>query len=146
MQELFSSFTARWASSGPSGSLRILTRTPSSHKEILDMEIQFFHERVTKSDPKWLIDRIQRMASGEAPFLSATLSLVYDKPLEETFTKRKPFGLGPGGCVEEESLGYPAPPQASTHPTFLHLPPSIILLRLPICKLQLPPVCPFLQL
>jgi len=73
----------------------ILNWSPSSHKEVLDTEIQFFHERVTKNDPKLLIDCIQRMASGEAPFFPTTLSLVYDKLVEKAFTKQSPFGSGP---------------------------------------------------
>jgi len=104
--------------------LHILTPTPSSHKEILDMEIQVFHEKVTEFDPKWLIDRIQRMASGEAPFFPTTLSCVYDELLEKAFAKCIPFGPGPGGCDEGESLIHPAPPQAST-PTSNIPPPPI---------------------
>lgn len=37
------------------------------HKAVLDMEIQFLHERFTEKDPKLLIDHIQQMASGEHP-------------------------------------------------------------------------------
>jgi hypothetical protein len=61
------------------------------------MEIQFFHERFTEKDPKLLIDYVGRMASGEAPFFPTTLSLVYDKLVENAFPKHIPSGLGPGG-------------------------------------------------
>ena len=78
------------------------------------MEMQFLHERVTEKDPKLLIDRIQRMASGDAPFFPTTLSLVYDKLLEKAFEKRTPFGPGPGECTRGEGLIHPAPPHACT--------------------------------
>jgi hypothetical protein len=41
------------------------------------MEIKLFHEFFTGQNPKSLMDHIQRMASGEAPYFPATLSLVY---------------------------------------------------------------------
>jgi hypothetical protein len=56
-----------------------------SHKAVLDMEIQFFHEMITEKDPKLLIDHIERMASGGTPFFPTTLSLVYDKLFEKAF-------------------------------------------------------------
>lgn len=40
------------------------------------MEIKLFHETFTEQNPKPLMDHMQRMASGEAPFFPATLSLV----------------------------------------------------------------------
>ena len=80
------------------------------------MEIQFFHERVTKNDPKLLIDCIKRMTSGEAPFPPAALGLIYDKLIEKAFTKRTLFGPGPGGCTADESQIFTSTPlpQAST--------------------------------
>ena len=80
------------------------------------MEIQFFHERVTEKDPKRLIDSIQRMASGKAPFFPETLSLIFDRLVEKAFTKRTIFGPGPGGCTAGESQNFTPtpPPQAST--------------------------------
>jgi len=93
----------------------ILTRTPSSHKEVLDMEVQAFHERVTEKDPKLLIDHLQRMASGEAPFFSTTLSLVYNKLFETAFPKWTPLRPAPCGSTESNGPIYPTPPpQAST--------------------------------
>jgi len=101
----------------------ILTWTSHSHKEVLDMEIQFFRETVNEMDPKLLIDHIQRMASGEAPFFSTTLSLVYDKVVEQAFTEHTPFGPGPDDCTEGESLVHPTPPQASTPTSNVPPPP-----------------------
>ena len=49
------------------------------------MEIQFFHEMITRRDQKMLIDHIERMASGGTPFFPTTLSLVYDKLFEKAF-------------------------------------------------------------
>jgi len=74
------------------------------------MEIHFLDERATELDPKLLIDHTQRMASGEAPFFPTTLSLVYDKLIEKSFTNRTPFDPGPGGCTKGESLIHPSIP------------------------------------
>ena len=41
------------------------------------MEMKFFHGTFTGQNPELLTDHIRRMASGEAPFFAATLSLVY---------------------------------------------------------------------
>jgi len=84
-QELFSSFTARWAPNVHARSL-FQTQTPSSHKAVLDVEIQFLHEQFTGKYPKSLTDHIQKMVSGEAPFFPATLSLVYDRLVEQGFS------------------------------------------------------------
>ena len=74
------------------------------------MEIQFLHENFTEKDSKLLMDHIQRMGSGEAPFFSTTLSLVYDKLVEKAFPKHTSPGLGLG-C---QSVATPTPPvQAS---------------------------------
>ena len=51
------------------------------------MEIEFLHGNFTEKNPKLLMEHIQRMASGEAPFFSTTLSLVYDKLVERVFTQ-----------------------------------------------------------
>jgi len=90
----------------------VLIWTSSSHKEVLDIEIQFHHKKVVKKDPKLLIDRIRKMGSGEAPFFPATLSLVYDKLVEKAFTKSTPFRPGSSGRTEGQIL--PASSQAST--------------------------------
>jgi len=96
MQELFSSFAARWARNGPSHS-SLSHFCPSSHKEILDMEIQFLHENFTEKDFRSLMDHIQSMASGEAPFFATTLSLVYGGLIRKAFSKHAPLGSGLGG-------------------------------------------------
>ena len=51
----------------------------------MDMEIEFFYGNSADRNPKLLMDHIRRMASGEAPFFSTTLSLVYDKLVENSF-------------------------------------------------------------
>lgn len=58
------------------------------------MEIQFLLEQFTENFPKPLMDHIQIMASGEAPFFPATLSLVYERLVERAFSKCAPFGSG----------------------------------------------------
>ena len=104
----------------------VLTWAPSSHQEVLDMEIQFFHERVTEKDPKLLINHLQRMASGEAPFFPTALSLVFDKLAETVFPKRIPLGPAPGGGTEGEHLIHPTPPpQASTSTSNIPPPPVV---------------------
>jgi len=104
----------------------VLTWAPSSHKEVLDMEIQFFHERVTEKDPKLLINHLQRMASGEAPFFPTALSLVFDKLAETAFQKRTPFGPASGGYTEGERLVRPTPlPKASTSTSNIPPPPVV---------------------
>ena len=77
------------------------------------MEIRVLYEMFTGKDPKSLMDHIQKMASGEAPFYSTTLSLVYDKVVEELFTKRVPPGRGPGELTEGQSATVLTPPQPS---------------------------------
>ena len=79
------------------------------------MEIKFLHEKFTEKDPKLLMNHIQRMASGEAPFFPTTLSLVYGKLVQNAFAKYAPFGFGPGNCTGSQSFIHPSPhPQAST--------------------------------
>jgi DNA-directed RNA polymerase subunit RPC12/RpoP len=78
----------------------------------MDMEIQFLHESFTEKDPKLLMDHIQIMGSGEAPFFSKTLGLVYDKLIEKTFKQPVPSGSGLGKSVEVQIVADPAPPPA----------------------------------
>lgn len=86
--------------------------TPFSHKEIMDMEIEFFYETSTEKDPKLLMKHIQRMASGEAPFFATTLSSVYDKLVEKAFAQPIPSG---SGFVKPINVVAPSfPLQAST--------------------------------
>lgn len=78
------------------------------------MEIQFLHERFTENDHKLLMGHIQRMASGEAPFFPATLSLVYDKLVEKALSKQT---SGP-------DLGRSTGAQSVTTPTLPLQPPT----------------------
>ena len=80
------------------------------------MEIKFLHENFTEKDPKQLMDHIERMGSGKAPFFSKTLGLVYDKLIEKAFPKPPvPSGSGLGKSVEVQVVADPAPPpKAST--------------------------------
>ena len=82
----------------------------------MDMEIKFLHENFTEKDPKQLMDHIERMGSGKAPFFSKTLGLVYDKLIEKAFPKPPvPSGSGLGKSVEVQVVADPAPPpKAST--------------------------------
>jgi len=82
--------------------------TSSSHKEVMDMEIQFLLK-----DSKSLMKHMQRMASGEAPLFSTTLSLVYDRLIEKAFGLSIPSG---SGFVKSIQVYNPAPslPPSST--------------------------------
>jgi len=74
------------------------------------MEIQFLHETFTEKDPKLLIDHIQRMVSGEAPFFPVTLSLVYDRLAEQTFPKNIFPGSGLSGLTKSQNVTTSTPP------------------------------------
>jgi len=76
----------------------------------MDMEIQLLHDHFTEKDPKFLMEHIRRMASGEAPFFATTLSLVYDKLVEKAFARPVPSGFGLGKSAEVESVTDPFPP------------------------------------
>ena len=81
----------------------------------MDIEVQFLHENFTEKDPKLLMEHIQRMASGEAPFFATTLSLVYDKLVERAFARFIPSGSGLGKSTQAQSVASPCPPlQAPT--------------------------------
>ena len=85
-----------------------------SHKPVMDMEIQFLYGNFTQKDSTLLMEHIQRMASGEAPFFATTLSLVYDKLVEKAFAQPAPSGSGLGKSAEVQSVADPCPrPQAS---------------------------------
>jgi hypothetical protein len=96
------------------------------------MEIQFFHERFTEKDPELLVDHIGRMASGEAPFIPATLSLVYDKLVESAFPKHIPSVLDPGSPIPRAPASTSTVASPST-PSSPHL-PQLVLLRLPVAS------------
>ena len=51
------------------------------------MEIEVLYRNFLKNDPKQLMDYIQRVASGEAPFFPTTLSLVFEKLIGTKFPK-----------------------------------------------------------
>ena len=76
----------------------------------MDMEIEFLHRNLTGKDPKLLMEHIQRMASGEAPFFSKTLSLVYDKLVGCAFTRPiiSDPDLGKSPEIESQGIAEPA--------------------------------------
>jgi hypothetical protein len=89
------------------------------------MEIEFLHEKIPMNDPKLLMEHIQRMASGEAPFFATTLSLVHDKLIEKAFAKPVPSGSGLGKSAEVQSVADPRSPlQASTSVPSVPIPTS----------------------
>ena len=75
----------------------------------MDMEIEFLHRSFTEKSPKPLMEHIQRMASGEAPFFSKTLSLVYDKLVEYAPARPVTSGSNFGKSSEIESQGIVEP-------------------------------------
>ena len=77
--------------------------TSFSHQVVTDMEIRFLHENFTEKDPKLLMEHIQRMAAGKAPFFAPTLRLVYKKLIEKSFARPVPSGSGSGKSAEVES-------------------------------------------
>ena len=90
----------------------------------MDMEIEFLHKSFTDKDPKLLVEHIQRMADGEAPFFATTLSLVYDKLVEKAFAQSIPSGSGLGKSVEVRAVVDPCPPfQASPSASSVPLTP-----------------------
>ncbi|KAF9649997.1 hypothetical protein BDM02DRAFT_3268320 [Thelephora ganbajun] len=95
----------------------LFTSFAASHKTIMDMEIQFFHENFTKKNPKLLMDHIRRMGSGQAPFFSATLGLVYDKLVEKKITQSIPSSSTPEKSTDNWSVTDPVPPLQVTSPT-----------------------------
>ena len=107
-QELFTSFAARWVSTSffsfVSSHLDLF-----SHKVVMDTEIQFLHDNFTEKDSKLLMDHIQRMAAGKAPFFATTLSLVYDKLIEKAFAQPVPSGSDFGQSAEVESVADSCP-------------------------------------
>ena len=90
------------------------------------MEIRFFRERFTDKDPEPLMNQIRRMASGEAPFLPTTLSLVYDGLVEDAFTNHASPDSGRCRSTPDQSVATSTPPQRQTlTPTPLRRPVSI---------------------
>lgn len=73
----------------------------------MDMEIEFLHRNFTEKNPKLLMEHIQKMASGQAPFFPTTLSSIYDKLVEKALTT----GFVPGNPTEagNQSIAEPSP-------------------------------------
>ena len=79
------------------------------------MEIQFLHETFAGKEPKLLMDHIRRMGTGEAPFFSTTLSLVFDRLVEKTVALSVPSGSCLGKSTEiQNTVAHTTLPQAST--------------------------------
>ncbi|KAF9650015.1 hypothetical protein BDM02DRAFT_1689789 [Thelephora ganbajun] len=93
----------------------LFTSFAASHKAVMDMEIQFFHENFTEEDPKLLMDHIRRMGSGEVPLFSTTLSLVYDKLVENAFTQPISSSSALEKSTSGQSVTEPAPPLQVTN-------------------------------
>ena len=90
------------------------TWTPS-HTLVMDMEIQFLHETFTGKGPKLLMNHIRRMGTGEVPFFSTTLSLVFDRLVEKASARSVPSGSGSGKSTEiQDTAVHTTLPQAST--------------------------------
>lgn len=58
----------------------------------MDLEIKFLNENSPGENPKLLMDHVQRMVSGEAPFLPATLSRIYGALARKVLAPPIPFG------------------------------------------------------
>ena len=69
----------------------------SSHTAVMEMELKFFRRNSTEQNPRSLVDHIQKMKSGEAPFFPATLGLVYDTLFSKVFPQPVASGSGLGG-------------------------------------------------
>ena len=94
------------------------------------MEIKFFHKTFTEQNPKPLMEHMQRMASGEAPFFPATLSLVIGTLARKVLPRPITSGsrLGKSREVWDQSVAETAPaitPSSSTPNVDPPLSPSI---------------------
>ena len=94
MQELFTSFAARWVFNiqQPLSFIFPHPLISGSHTAVMEMEIEFFRGNFPEQNPKPLTDHIQKMESGEAPFFPATLSLVYGKLLSKALPQPVAYG------------------------------------------------------
>ena len=70
-----------------------------SHTVVMEMEIEFFYKNCRKN-PKLLIDHIQKMKSGDAPFFPTTLGLVYDKLFGDPLPQPAAPGSGLGRSLD----------------------------------------------
>ena len=73
------------------------------------MEIEVLYQNFIKNDPKHLVDYIQRVASGEAPFFPTTLSLVFEKLIGTKLPKSDSEK-----SLEGQNVTTPRPAQASS--------------------------------
>ena len=71
----------------------------------MEMEIEFFHKTSTEKNPRSLMDHIQKMNSGEAPFFPATLGLVYDKLFGDPLPQPIAPSSGLGKSVDTGNQG-----------------------------------------
>lgn len=92
------------------------TWAPFSHQAVADIEIEFLLRNFTEKNPKLLMEHIQKMASGEAPFFSATLSLVYDKLVERVLTQ--PISPGKPTEAGNKSAAEPTSTTQASSPMF----------------------------
>ena len=105
------------------------------------MEIEFLHENLTGKDPKLLMDHIQRMASGEAPFFATTLSSVYSKLIEKAFAQSTPSSSGFVKSIQVHNAVVPSPPiQASTSTPGIPSPFTFSFRSSPTVNIPPPPI------
>jgi hypothetical protein len=77
----------------------------------MDMEVEFLRRDFTEQNLKSLMDHVQRMATGEAAFFPATLSLIYGGLFQKVFPEPATSGSLLGGSPEAggESVARSAP-------------------------------------
>ena len=134
IQELFSSFAARWASKWSAYSL-FLNWTFFSHKPVMEMEIEVLYQTFTNQGPKVLIDHIKSVAAGEVSYFPTTLALVYDRLVGRAIQKhpsssdseKPPKGQKVTTSKAQSSVFDSAPPytsnaSSSTNPTTTRFP------------------------
>jgi hypothetical protein len=99
----------------------IFSLLSSSHKAVMDTEMEFLRRGFTQRNLKSIMDHVQRMAAGEAAFFPATLSLIYgelfQKALSEPATSGSLLGR-PGG----ESVAGSAPAVRPRNSTVIQRP------------------------
>lgn len=61
----------------------------------MDVEVEFLQQIPTEWHSKLLMDHIQKMESGEAPFLPMTLSLIYSTLVRKALPQPTTSGSGP---------------------------------------------------
>lgn len=106
------------------------------------MNIEFLQQNFTEQHSKLVMDHIQKMESGEAPFLPTTLSLVYSKLLGKVLLQPTTSGLDLGKfpdtgnrkvvsaapAIQETGsatgVGPPSTSSGRIHPSWLALTPA----------------------